>query len=106
MHQSLQELVILYKNRNEMNTVQVRQRIHEYIDKADDRFLNLVHSMIEADETSTIGYRPDGSPISKADLINRTRISTQQISTGQAIRSEELKKDFEQWKKNKRTSTK
>ena len=89
-----------------MNTIQIRRRIHEYVDRADERFLNLVHSMIEADETNIVGYRPDGTPISKNNLITRARISAQQISDGQTISSEEFKKDFEQWKKKKRTTTK
>ncbi len=32
-----------------MDNVEIRQRIHEYVDQADDRFLTLVHGMIEAD---------------------------------------------------------
>lgn len=90
----------------EMDATRVKQKIHEYVDRADDRFLNLVHSMIEADEISIIGYRPDGTPISKENLVARTRISAQQIADGQTISSEDFKKDFEKWKKKKRTNTK
>ena len=32
-----------------MNTTQIRQKIHDYVDQADDRFLTLVNGMIEAD---------------------------------------------------------
>ena len=33
-----------------MDSTQIRQRIHEYVDQADDRFLTLVNGMIEADK--------------------------------------------------------
>ena len=32
-----------------METVELRKQIHGYIDKADDRFVNLVHAMMLAD---------------------------------------------------------
>ena len=33
-----------------MNSIQIRQRIHEYVDRADERFLTLVNEMIDADK--------------------------------------------------------
>jgi len=93
-------------NEIEMDAIRVRQKIHEYVDRADSRFLNLVHSMIEADETNIVGYQPDGTPISKENLKTRARISAQQIADGQTISSEEFKKDLEAWKKKRRASTK
>jgi len=33
-----------------MDSAQIRQRIHEYVDQADDRFLTLVNGMINADK--------------------------------------------------------
>ena len=35
-----------------METAHLRAEIHEYVDQADDRFLNLVYGMIKADNTS------------------------------------------------------
>ncbi|MFT7197631.1 MAG: hypothetical protein ACI83W_002002 [Marinoscillum sp.] len=37
------------EKRFEMNTTQMRQKIHEYVDQADNRLLILIHGMIEAD---------------------------------------------------------
>lgn len=34
---------------NMMDATRVRQKIHEYVDNADERFLTLVNGMIEAD---------------------------------------------------------
>ncbi|REE05635.1 hypothetical protein [Marinoscillum furvescens] len=33
-----------------MNSTQIRQKIHEYVDQADDRFLTLINAMIDADK--------------------------------------------------------
>lgn len=33
-----------------MNSTQIRQKIHDYVDQADERFLNLLNGMIEADQ--------------------------------------------------------
>jgi len=33
-----------------MNTTQIRQKIHEYVDQADNRFLTLINGMVEADK--------------------------------------------------------
>jgi len=38
------------ENQQQMDSAQIRQRIHEYVDQADDRFLTLVNGMIEADK--------------------------------------------------------
>ncbi len=89
-----------------MNTLQKRQKIHDYVDQADDRFLNLVHSMIEADTTNIAGYRPDGSSISKENLSNRARMSMQQIEEGETVSAADFKKEFEAWKGQKRKATK
>lgn len=32
-----------------MDKVEIRQRIHDYVEQADDRFLTLVNGMIDAD---------------------------------------------------------
>jgi hypothetical protein len=89
-----------------MNTIQIRQKIHDFVDQADDRLLNMIHSLIEADASNIVGYLPDGAPISKEDLRTRARISAQQIAEGKTISSEDFKKEFETWKKKKRIAIK
>ena len=34
-----------------MDSTAIRKEIHQYIDKADERFLSLVYGMIQADQT-------------------------------------------------------
>ena len=33
-----------------MDTTQIKQKIHDYVDQADDRFLTLINEMIDADK--------------------------------------------------------
>ena len=53
-----------------MNALQLKQRIHEYIDQADERFLRLVHSMVESEE-----FEKDLFSTSKDDIVTRTKKS-------------------------------
>ena len=32
-----------------MNTIQIREELHDFINKADDRILNLIYAMVQAD---------------------------------------------------------
>ena len=32
-----------------MSTSQIREKLHDYIDSADDRFLNIIYAMVQAD---------------------------------------------------------
>jgi len=32
-----------------MSSAQLKEKLHQYIDQADDRLLNLIHAMLEAD---------------------------------------------------------
>ncbi len=61
--------------------------------------------MIDADEQDIIGYRPDGSPISKNNLKKTVEIAEQQIKEGNVISKQDFLEDFELWKKNRQTST-
>ena len=40
----------LVEKRPGMNTTQIRQKIHDYVDQADHRLLTLINGMIEADK--------------------------------------------------------
>ena len=44
----IHQVIIFVKNSN-METALLRAEIHEYVDHADERFLNLVYGMIKAD---------------------------------------------------------
>lgn len=80
-----------------MDSVKLKEEIGQYILHADDRFLQLVHGMIKADQTSTVGYQPDGTPINKQDLINRAKASEEDIKEGRVKSLKVLKEEVKNW---------
>ena len=50
MNQNMMINRYFVENEQVMDSTQIRQRIHEYVDQADERFLTLVNGMIEADK--------------------------------------------------------
>lgn len=85
-----------------MKTSAVRKEIHEYLDKADDRFVSLVHSMVQADKKS----EGQSERFLKKEMIRRARQSEQEIAEGKTISAKQFNADFQQWKKEKRQSIK
>lgn len=84
-----------------MNTSSVRKEIHEFVDKADSRFLSLVHSMIQAEKQNLVSLEDHDD-----EMVSRANESVSAISAGQVKRFDEFNKDFEQWKIKKRESLK
>ncbi len=84
-----------YFVRNEcfMGTTQLREELHKYIDKADDRILRLVKGMFQADEDYTV----PGEPMSEDTLKERVRAAKSRISSGQFTSQEDLEREMEEW---------
>lgn len=80
-----------------MEASNVRKEIHEYVDHADQRFLALVYSMVQADQESTIGYNTDGTPITKKDLVARAEASEQDIKAGRTKSLKTLREEVKSW---------
>jgi 23S rRNA pseudoU1915 N3-methylase RlmH len=85
-----------------MKSSTVRKEIHEYVDHADERFLALVHSMVQAEKKS----RSQSENLQKLEMIRRAEQSEKEITEGKTISAEQFNADFQQWKKEKRLSTK
>ncbi|AWW28889.1 hypothetical protein DN752_01385 [Echinicola strongylocentroti] len=83
-----------------MKASTVRKEIHEYVDKADDRFLSLVHSMVRAEK------KDKSESLLKKEMISRTEQSEKEIEAGKTISAKQFNTDFQQWKKKKRESIK
>lgn len=77
-----------------MGTTQLREELHKYIDKADDRILRLVKGMFQAD---TEDYTLPGEPMSEETLKERVRSAKIRISSGQFTSQEDLEREMEEW---------
>jgi hypothetical protein len=82
-----------------MNTTRIRQEINEYLQQADDRFLKLVHGMIVADRGSSliVGYKTNGQPITKEELIVRAERSEKDIREGRVKTGKQIREEMKDW---------
>jgi hypothetical protein len=77
------EIVILLINDFNMKSSVIIQEIHDYVDQADQRFLALVYSMVQAEKKNQTHSKIDP----KAEMIRRAEASEKDIASGRTIRS-------------------
>lgn len=69
-----------------MGTVELKNRIQSFIDKADDRVLNIVNSVFENYfQDENVAYHPDGSPMTRKEYKTALDLSEEQIKMGDFI---------------------
>lgn len=77
-----------------MSTTQLKKELHEYIDNADERLLNLIHGMFRADKQD---YTLPERPMSEDTLKTRVRAAKARIQAGQFTIQEDLEREMEEW---------
>ena len=85
-----------------MKSSVVRKEIHEYVDQADQRFLALVHSMVQAEKE----IQDQKEQHLRQEMIRRAELSERAIAEGNTISAKDFNTEFEQWKQKKRASIK
>jgi hypothetical protein len=81
-----------------MNAVEIRKEIFEYVQHADDRMLKLIHGLIKADqESSAVGYKPDGTPITREELVARAERAEKDIKEGRVKTAKQLREEMKDW---------
>jgi hypothetical protein len=81
-----------------MTATALRKEVQQYIRRADDRFLKMVHAMSkEYENTLVVGYTAQGEPITKGDLKKRVKAASKRVKSGDFIPHEELEKEVENW---------
>ncbi len=83
-----------------MRTTDIRKEIHEYIDRADERFLRLVHSMMKSEKKET---GSDFFSTTDEDMIKRAEASLSSIAEGKTTDIKAFKKAVDSWKKQQLT---
>ena len=75
----------------------LREDLHHYIEELDEKFLKVVHAMVEAyaDQEQVLGSTPDGKPITKNELIQRAKLAEEDIKEGRVVDIEDMEK--EEW---------
>jgi len=82
-----------------MNTIELKEELHQYIDQMDDKLANQIHGMIKAslEKDDIIGFTADGTPMNKEAYIRDIDEARTQIREGKCISQEELEKQSENW---------
>ena len=78
------------KNIKIMNTIQIREALHQYINEADDRFIQLIYGMVKADKKGTVVYSVQGKPLTQQQYKTEIDQSLKQYEQGDYITQEEL----------------
>jgi hypothetical protein len=81
-----------------MTATALRKEVQQYIDRADERFLKMVHAMSkEYDNALVVGYTTKGKPIYKTELKARVKAASKRVKSGDYIAHEELEKEVKNW---------
>ena len=85
-----------------MSTIEIRSEVDSFLDKIDEKFLKVVHAMLETyvkqQEDPIIGYDIEGNP-KRASVMKK--IYDEQVKNavekGEFITIEDLEKEMETW---------
>ena len=83
-----------------MGIAEIKKEVQSYIDKADDKFLKMVHALAksyEDEEAIVVGYEVDGTPITKEALKNRVREASARVKAGNYITQDDMEKEIKGW---------
>jgi len=79
-----------------MEDLQLKQTIHDYVDRADEQLLKLIHAMLKEYERNgeLIGVDPLKGILKKEDLIERAIASNLAISEGRIKSVKQVREEF------------
>lgn len=81
---------------NIMNTTQIRQELHQFIDLGDERFLRIVHALA-TNYKSEEDFTLSGAPMDGKIYKTRIRSARERVKAGYYTTQEDLEKEMEQW---------
>ena len=80
-----------------METLALRKSIKSYIDKADDRMLELIYAMLNRDEQIIVAYTSNGIALNKEEYKNLLDESFNEVRNELIISQEDLESEVENW---------
>lgn len=81
-----------------MNAVKIKKEIHDFIDQADSRFLQLVYSMVKSERDQELFSR-----YTDEDMKLRASASLADVKAGRTSKLEDFKQEIDHWKKQRST---
>ena len=81
-----------------MKLPELREELHEYINRADESILKVIYAISKESENSIIvGYNTDDTPITNQELRKRVKAASQRVKTGDFLTQEEIEQEIENW---------
>ncbi len=83
-----------------MGSLELREKLHQYINKADERVLRIMTAVFESytnTEESVVAYSVKGEPLSKEEYLKRIKAADRAIDEGAFTTTEDLEKEIENW---------
>lgn len=84
-----------------MSTAELRKELHSYIEKADDKFLKMIHALAKSyEEKEDVGkedYTLPGTPMDGETYRNRISRASDRAKAGHYTTSDDLDKEIEKW---------
>lgn len=80
-----------------MDTTEIRKRIHNYIDVADERLLKIINAIISEDENTIVAYTTDGKPLTLSQYRAEIELGIEDVKLGRTITDENLEKEIQSW---------
>lgn len=85
-----------------MSALQIRQKLHEIIEVADDKdkwvatVYAMLHSLMESDQT-IVAFTAAGQPLTRQDFIAQIRAAYTAGKQGQTMTAQEVLAEIETW---------
>ncbi len=86
------------QNNTYMTTIDIKKRIHHYIDQADERLLKMIYAMLRQDDKAVVAHTTEGKPLTRSEYTKILEESEKQIEQGDYLTHEQLKKEMKKWK--------
>lgn len=79
-----------------MGTEQLKEELHQYVDKGDKRLLHMMQAVAKAYIEGD--YTLPGDPMSIAEYQERIKAAKSNIEAGHFTTQEDLEREMKQWK--------
>jgi hypothetical protein len=84
-----------------MSTIELRKKLHEYINSADDRVLRIMSAVFESytqSEEEIVAYTVEGKPLSHLEYMKDIQEAEDELKRGEYITHEDLKSEVNSWR--------
>ena len=81
-----------------MNSLEIKQQLHRYIDLADERMAKVLLAMFknyfQNSEEQVVAYTTKGKPLSKKQMIKEVMESVNEVNKGNFFTTEEVRENL------------